>query len=189
MNRTSPVLTNVLNASCGSILVVNDGQRIPLNLTPAALQDYLANFDFPSLADVCRSQNANVYHLPLRMNDDEWSAISTIIRTSPDAAELHEFAELRDGMALPFNEIHKLPFRLYGGVGQMVNGNGPDLYTSHPFDFHADGIRELPWYYCLLNCHGGHVFKTHVNIKTKTVEIETGIIKNHYVEPEPTSDA
>ncbi len=184
MNRYAPVLTDVLDVAVGSILVLSDGQRVPLNLTYTVLQEHLAAYDFPSLADICRSQNATVYHLPLRITEDEWCMISAILRRSPAAAEIRHFAELRDGLELSYPEIQDAPFRLYGGVGQLVNENGPDLYTSHPFDFHADGNRECPWYYCLLNARGGHVFKTYVNIETDAVEIESAVIKDHYVEAE-----
>jgi hypothetical protein len=182
MNRETPVLCDVLDSPSGLVLVLDDESRLRLNLAPTVLQAHLAASGFPSLDAICRSQNAKVYHFPMRMTEQEWATISRILRTSPDSVELREYRELRDGMDLLFAKLQKMPLRLYCGVGQFLNGNGPDLYTLHPFDFHETLSRDRPWRYCLLSAHGDRLFHTYVNVEAECVEI-TSEVKLHFVEP------
>ena len=176
-------LKRVEDHSYGCVLVLDDCRRIRLDVCYDDVDQYLTEYGFPSLGGVAQSGTADVYSLPIRMAPTEWQEISSILTNSEHAkTTFADFPVLSARLQLTFDVIATLARRLYGGVGEPVPGIAPTFYLSHPIDFTPSDDRGESWRYALLSHRGGHLFKTHVNLLTSDVEIEYGVLDNHYVE-------
>ena len=169
--------------SYGCVLVLDDGRRIRLEVCYDDIDKYLIEYGFPSLDAVARSGNADVFSRRIQMTSTEWQVISNVLTNSEHAqTTFADFPVLSARLQLTFNVIDTLAQRLYGGVGEPVPGVEPTFYISHQIDFTASTDRDESWRYALLSHRGGHLFKTHVNTQTSAVEIEHGLLENHFVE-------
>lgn len=176
-------LTHAEDHSSGCVFLLNDARRISVDVSYADIDRYLTVHGFPSLETVARSGKADVYTLPIRMTRTDWLEISNILTTS-DVAQLSlaNFPALSAGLQLEFDVIESLPQRLYGGIGEPALGVSPTFYLSHQIDFTASTDRGDNWRYALLSHRGGYLFKTYVNIQSRAVEIDNGLLDNHFVE-------
>ncbi len=179
----SSKLRNAEDTPIGCVLVLGNDLRIRLDVNYDDLNDYLTGRGFPALRDVCASGDADVFYRPIQMTLTEWVAISTILKGSETVTStLADFPVLANRLHLTFDVVSTLANRVYGGIGEPVPGASPTFYLSAPIDFTRPTDRDDSWRYALLSHRGGHLFKTYVKLTTGAVEIEHGIVENHFVE-------
>ncbi len=192
MNQGCAVLTDVLDAPHGSILVLDNDDSVPTDIPPTALDQYLRRYGYSPLAELCQQRSTEVYYARVQMSELEWTMISDVLRDSDRAKELRDCPAVFHRLQLPYLDVVRLPYRLYGGIGSPRFRWGPTLYTSAPYDFRLDTNakqpwyllwQRSPWYYCLLSAPGWRVFRTRINIRTHEVEIEAGTVQDHFLEP------
>ena len=193
-----PTLVDTESLDSRCVLVVDDGRRFPLNVSQAVIDAHLKTRGFESLDSVCQARHAEVWPPLDMMKESEWNDIVRILKNAEEARALREHAHIRQGLSLSYSDIRELPYRLYGGLGQA--GWRCKFYVSQQFEFRGyphvskprpwlDRVlgRKGPWYYALLNAPGGNLFKTHVNVRREVVEIDTGVVLNHFIETLPDS--
>jgi hypothetical protein len=180
---TYPLLSEVHETVSGCELLLSDGRRVMVDLSPAVLENYLTGLGYPPLEELCRAGRVRIIYHQVRMSSEVWTDIQDILRLNAEAArELRNHPLLEKHLTLPLADVVRLPFRLYGGINPANLELRADLYLSPPVDFDPDVNRAGSWYYGLLSAPGGWVFKTAVDLSSGEVQIEPENLHGHFVE-------
>jgi hypothetical protein len=171
-----PKLVRLCEADFGSVLFLNDGTKVSIDVRPARLNEALSEQGLPPLAELIESQSVGIFVGLLPMSAEQWDRIRTCISSSTEAAAIfRRFPPLWASFGEPYDIIAGKIHRLYGGLSRL-------LYTSHPFNFQEDPNRPLPWYRALLSAPGGWLFNTWVHLESGKVAIEANQLLGHFVE-------
>ncbi len=183
VNRASyPLLSEVHESAGGCELLLSDGHRVTMDLPLADLTDYLAGLGYAQLEDLCHAGRVEVIHCQVRMSPEVWTAIMGILQSNPEAVKkFRNHPQVASLFTLSYDDVIRLPLRLYGGISPANLELRADLYLSPPVDFNPDVNRGGSWYYGLLSAPGGWVFKTAVDLSSGEVQIEAGQIHGHFV--------
>ena len=164
-------------------LHLDDSGTILLDLSLPAFEAYLQQNEFPPIADLLDRDLIVAIPLPLRKTESEWGTIADILQQSEDFSEITKrFPNLLTHIHRSYDQLHALPQNLYGGIGMYLDGRGlATLYTSHPIDFQPDEQKGRHWYFKLLVTGDNHLVWTHVNIRSRLVEVQFECRPWHYV--------
>jgi hypothetical protein len=176
MSDYPPKLLKLCEADFGSVLFLNDGRQVSVDVRPSRLNAALCEYGLPPLTESIAYGGLGVFVGYIQMAAAEWDRISDCLRSSSKAqAMFSQFPTLWASFYEPYSAIAVKVHRLYGGLSRS-------LYTSFPIDFRIDPNRPLPWYRALLSAKGGWLFNTWVHLKRGKVEIEAGQFAGHFVE-------
>jgi hypothetical protein len=171
-----PKLMRLSETDLGSILFLDDGTQVSIDVRPARLNQAMSEHGRPPLTELIDSRSLGVFVGQLSMSAEQWDRIRECIRSSAEAADVFSrFPKLWTSFEEPYDSIAGKIHRLYGGLAEF-------LYTSHPFNFRDDPNRPLPWYRALLSAPGGWLFSTWVHLGTGKVKITADQQAGHYVE-------
>jgi hypothetical protein len=174
--ETRPTLVEILEHAAGAELVLSDGTRLVVDVSPAALAQALAADGQPQ-----KPGGAAVYFHPIEFTESQWLQISHAVRNAPAFEPLAaEFPGLARQLETSFADLICMPLRVYGGSSVH------QIYLMHPLGFRPSpppsGDRnERGWYYALLSQPGGWVFKTWTNVQTAKTHIEHGRVPEHFL--------
>jgi hypothetical protein len=171
-----PKLLTVSATDFGSVLFLDDGAQVSINVCPARLNEAMIAYGLPPLAELLGGRSIGVFVGMLEMSAAQWDCIRERIRFSTQAsAVFSQYASLWTSFGEPYDIIVGKVHRLYGGLSRA-------LYTSPPLNFRPDPNRPLCWYRALLSAPGGWLFNTSVSLDTGEVEIEADQLPGHFVE-------
>ncbi len=181
MSDYPPKLIGLSETDLGSILLLDDGTHVTIDVPPKRLGEVLKNemlteYGAISLDDLVNRGSVGVFVEQLLMTTELWDAIRDCIRSSAEgAAAFNRFHLVWASFNEPYSSIATRPHRLYRGLSRF-------LYTSYPIDFRDDPNRPLPWYRACLSVAGGWLCNTWVNLGTRHVEVEAEQHPGHFVE-------
>jgi len=176
MSSYPPKLVCICSAPFGSLLSLDDGTHVAIDVRPDRLDALLRDNGHEHLHTLIESQCLGVFAGHLSMTNGDWDKIGACVRSSTDAARiLSRFPLLWASFWEPYQNIVRKVHRLYGGLSRC-------LYTSYPVDFRCDPNRPPPWFRALLNAPSGWLFQTWVHLGTRKVEVEQQRAPGHFVE-------
>jgi hypothetical protein len=176
MSEYPPRLVQVSATAFGSLLALSDSRVIPINISPARLNQALVEYGRPALAEFLAGQSLGVFADTWETATADWDRISAAILTSAlAAAAFGQVPAVWEVCGQSVSVVRDLPQRVYGGLGQA-------LYTSHPFQFRPDPNRPAPWVRGLLSASGGRLFNTWVHLGSGQIEVDVDVLMGHFVE-------
>jgi hypothetical protein len=136
MSNYPPKLLEVSEADCGSVLRLEDGGQVAVDVRPARLKEAILQYGLPSLEDLIAARTLGVFVGMPHMTTEQWDRIRECIRSSPVATGvLSSVPPLWASFREPYAVVVGRPHRVYGGLSEWA------LYTSLPIDFGTDPNR------------------------------------------------
>jgi hypothetical protein len=177
MSRYPPKLVDIAGGDGTSILFLDNGETVTVDISPARLNEAIIEQRVPPLADLIAAQSFGVYVDTLDTTPEEWERISHHLCRSARAEEvLESFPVLWDALHSPYAVIAGMSHRVYGGISVA------SMYTSCPISFSNNPNRPAPWQRALLSARGDWLFETWVHLDDGRIEIEPFQRPGHYVE-------
>lgn len=177
MSNYPPRLVNITGADGVSVLFLDDGSRVTVDITPERLDKAIIAQGAPPLAELLADRSLGVYVDTLDMTADLWDRISNHLCRSPRAADVFKpFPELRSALQAPYTVVAAMPHRVYGGISHRA------MYTTCPINFREHRTRPRPWLRAQLSERGEWLFQTWVQLETGQVEVEAWQAPGHFVE-------
>lgn len=178
-------LRRITPAAFGSILELDSGDTVQLNLTPNDVEHFLANSDICDFRDLSQISTIQIANPVLRMTSNEWAIISSVLLSSDAAAEIRGIPELAGMLTLPFEELIQLPNHLRGSIQEPNSHGMPTLWIRHPFDFRGDSYDDHALRLCHLYARGGRVFRTFIDLNSAAIRVKDFHHDGFFVEPQP----
>jgi hypothetical protein len=177
LSNYPPLLVNIVEADNVSVLFLNDGSQVTIDISPERLDAAIIAQHAPPLAKLLADRSLGVYVDTMDMTADSWDLVRNHLSHSSRAAELFEpFPALWSALQASYAVVAAMPHRVYGGISHW------SMYTSCPINFHVDPNRPAPWLRAQLSAREEWLFKTWVQLETGQVEVEAWQAPGHYVE-------
>lgn len=176
LSRYPPKLVAIREAGFGSILVLDDGSEVPIDVAPARLSRAMFEYDGSQLHDLVGGRSLPIWVGPFSTTADEWQYICNRVRASaPAIAELGKHPSLWQAFSEEYAVVRSKPHRVYGGLNLR-------LYTSHPFEFQEDLNCGAKWHRALLKAPGGWLLEMWVHMDDGQVKVRAARLPGHFVE-------
>jgi hypothetical protein len=174
-------------------ITVDGGTEFTLNVSTSRLEAAFAE-QGASLPDLCERRRVEVFCVPTSIGADEWNCIVGVVHRDPAGARLlRETPALSAIFELTFDAVCCLPCAVYGGLAHTPDQGTIYLHPFPGFRRVADGRgtrwdppEHTGWYYALAPGDGGFLAKMWVNTQTSELRLETGVVRGHFVEGDPT---
>src|ERR1700733_2708643 len=88
MSNYPPKLLRASETDCGSLLLLDDGGQVAVDVRPSRLNEAILQYGLPSLEDLIAAKTLGVFVGRSQMTAEEWGRIRECIRSSPVAAEI-----------------------------------------------------------------------------------------------------
>jgi hypothetical protein len=172
-----PRLISIAKADTGSILFLDDGSQVTIDISVERLDEAIIAQRAAPLAKLLADRSLGVYVDMLEMTADIWDRVRNHLRRSLRAAEVFKsFPALWSALQAPYAVVAAMPHRVYGGISHW------SMYTTCPIDFHDDPNRPAPWLRSQLSTREAWLFETWVQLETGQVQVEAQQSPGHYVE-------
>jgi len=178
--RHTGILTSVLPAPHGSTLLLDDGHKVRIDLTPDDLIAFLDSAGISSQS-IDSLPSLRVTIPALEITTEEWSTIASVLKSAEVAAAIRAFPELDSSLSLSYEELVALSYRVLGNIQREGIVDLPTIWVRHPFEFrcHRDGTVRM----CHLYARGGHVFRTFIDTQTRAIHVTPFLHRGFFVEP------